>query len=149
MGLNTILLSDLESGGRKTSVPLHQDWNSAQIRQRLHVSTGTSKCGTGTKSVLVPHFMWVPIPVYLVPIPLPHCMWVPVPVSVVPIPLPLQLLLFTVALPGASRQRLSSSAMIYICSLDTNLYKNVHETRKTCTNTKTRETIKGTYPYTK
>ena len=82
------------------------------------------------------------VPVYLVPVPLPHCMWVPVPVSVVPVPLPLQLLLFTVALPGASRQRLPSTAMIYICSLDTNPYKNVHGTRKTCTSTKTRETIR-------
>ena len=40
-------------GRHKTSLPLHQDWNSAQILQKFHVGTGTSKCGTGTKSVLV------------------------------------------------------------------------------------------------
>ena len=67
----------------------------------------------------------VPVPVYLVPVPLPHCMWVLVPLCVVPVPLPLQMLPLTVALPGASRQRLPSTAMIYICSLDTNLYKKV------------------------
>ena len=65
----------------------------------------------------------VPVPVYLVPVPLPHCMWVLVPLCVVPVPLPLQMLPFTIALPGASRQRLPSIAMIYICSLDTNPYK--------------------------
>ena len=31
-----------------TSVPLHQYWNSTQIPQKLHVGTGTSKCGTST-----------------------------------------------------------------------------------------------------
>ena len=131
------------------SVPFHQDWNSAQVPKRFHVGTGTSKCGTGTKSVLVLHYLGVPVPVYMVSVPLPHCMWVPVPISVVSVPLPLQLLLFTIALPGASRQRLPSTAMIYICSLDTNPYKKGHGTRKTCTSTKTRETIKGTYSYTK
>ena len=95
------------------SVPLHPDWNSAQVLQKLHVGTGTSKCGTGTKSVMVLHCLGVPVPVYLVPV-----------------PLPLQLHLFTVALPEASRQQLPSTTMIYICSLDMNPYKNVHETRK-------------------
>ena len=46
MGLNTILLSDLEVVVKRR-VPLHQDWNSAQVPQKLQVGTGTSKCGTG------------------------------------------------------------------------------------------------------
>ena len=102
------------------------------------MGTGTSNCGTGTKSVLVLHCLGVLVPVYLVPVPLPHCMWVLVLVSVIPVPLPLQFLLFTVALPGASRQRLPSTAMIYICSLDTNPYKkcarnskNLHKHKNT------------------
>ena len=38
-----------------------------------HDDTGTSKCGTGTKSVL-PIFSWlVPIPVSVVPVPLCYC----------------------------------------------------------------------------
>ena len=72
-------------------VPLHQDWNSAQVPQILHAATGTNKCGTGTKSVLVLHCLGVPVPVYWVTVPLPHCMWVPLPVGVVPVPLPLQI----------------------------------------------------------
>ena len=60
---------------------------------------------------------------FFVLVPLPYCMWFPVPLYVVPVPLPLQMLPLTVALPGASRQRLPSIAMIYICSLDTNPYK--------------------------
>ena len=68
---------------------------------RYQKCTGTRKCGTNTKSVLVLHCLGVPVPVYWVPVPLPHCMWVPVPlphcmwvpvpVSVVPVPLPLQI----------------------------------------------------------
>ena len=75
------------------SVPLHKDWNSAQVPQVLHAGTGTSKCGAGTKSVLVLHCLGVPVPVpvYWVPVPLPHWMWVSVPVSVVPVPLLLQI----------------------------------------------------------
>ena len=34
-------------------MPLHQNRNSTQILQRSHVGTGTSKCGTSTKSPLV------------------------------------------------------------------------------------------------
>ena len=64
------------------SEPLHQDWNSTQVPQRLHGGSDTSKCGTDTKSVLVLHCLGVSVP-------LPHCMWVPVLVNVVPVPLPL------------------------------------------------------------
>ena len=59
----------------------------------------------------------------LVPVPIVYCMWVPVPVYVVPVPLLLSMLPLTVALPGASQQRLPSTAMIYIRSLDTDPYK--------------------------
>ena len=72
------------------------------------------------------------------------CMLVPVPVSVVPVPKVYwystalgyryqyigcryhclcKLLLFTTTLPRAPRQRLSSTTMIYICSLGSNPYK--------------------------
>ena len=91
----------------------------------------------------------VPVPVYLVSVPLPHCMWVPVPLCVVPVPLPLQMLPLTVALLGASRQRLPSTAMIYICSLDTNPYKKCAWNSKNLHRHKIRETIKVTYSYTK
>ena len=87
-----------------------------KTRKKLHVGTGTRKCGNGTKSVLVFCYFGVLVPIV-------YCMWVPVPLCAVPVPLPLQILLLTVALPGASRQRLPSTAMIYICSLETNPYK--------------------------
>ena len=90
------------------------------------------------KSVLVLCCFGVPVPVYLVPVPLPHYMWVPVQLCVVPVPLPLQMLPLIVALPGASRQQLPSTAMIYICSLDMNPYKkyarnskNLHKHKNT------------------
>ena len=127
---------------------MHQDWNSAQIPQKLHVGTGTSKCGTGTKSVLVLCCFGVPIPVYLVQVPIVYCMWVPVPLCVVPIPLPLQMLPLTVALPEASRQLLPSTAMIYICSLDTNPYKKCARNLKNLHKHKNTRMIKGTYSYT-
>ena len=108
---------------------------------KLTCCTSTSKCGTGTKSVLVLCCFGVPVPVYLVPVPKVYCMWVPVPLYVVPVPLPLQMLPLTVALPEASRQRLPSTAMIYICSLDTNPYKkcawnskNLHKHKNTRNN---------------
>ena len=124
MALNTILISDLEVVVERQECPCTK----IEILLKSH-----RDC------------MLVPVPVYWVPVPLPHCMWVPVPVCVVSIPLPPRPLLFIVALLGASRQRLSSTAMIYICSLESTPTKIVHGTRKTCIRIKTLQRIKGTY----
>ena len=105
----------------------------------LLLGTGTSLLGTGTNRLLVIFCFGVPVSVCLVPVPIGYCIWVPVPLYVVPVPLLLQMLPLTVAFPGTSQQQLPSTTMIYIRSLDTNPYKNVHETRKTCISTKTRE----------
>ena len=61
----------------------------------------------------------------------------------------LQMLPLTVALPGASRQWLPSTAIIYICSLDTNPYKKCAHNSKNLHKHKNMRTIKGTYSYTK
>ena len=94
-----------------------------KTHQKIHVGTSSSKCGTGTKRLLVLCCFRVTVPVCLVLVPIVYCMWVPIPLYVVPVPLPLQMLPLTVALPRTSRQRLPSTAIIYICSLDTNPYK--------------------------
>ena len=90
--------SSSRSGGQKRSVPFHRSWNSAQIPRKVHVGTSTSKCGTGTKRLLVIFCFGVLVPVCLVPVPIGYCMWVPVPLYVVPVPLSLQMLPLTVTL---------------------------------------------------
>ena len=89
MALNTIFISDLEVVVERRACICTKIEILLKSR-RLHASTGTSKCSTGTKSVLVFHSLGVPVPIYWVMVPPPHCMWVPVPVSVVPVQLPLQ-----------------------------------------------------------
>ena len=93
-------------------MPLHWNWNSAQIPQILHVGIDTSKCGTGT-TLLRYHFAtgefllggtgtglldtgttW---PLLI------SCFGVTVPVCMVPVPLPISVFLLTVKLPEASR----------------------------------------------
>ena len=109
------------------SVPLHKDWNSAQVPQILHAGTGTSKCGTGTKSVLVLHCLGVSVPVYWVPVPLPHCMWVTVLVSVVLVPLPLKI----APLHCNTNQGPSTAAVIN--SDDLHLFSRIKPLQNLCT----------------
>ena len=54
------------------SIPLHRYWNSAQISQKLHIGTGTIKCGTGTIMLLVIFCLGVSVPVRVVPVPEGH-----------------------------------------------------------------------------
>ena len=70
-------------------------------------------------------------------------------IKVVPVPLSLQMFSLTIALPGTSQQRLPSTAMIYIRSLDTNPYKKCSRNSKNMHKHKNMRTTKGTYSYTK
>ena len=101
--------------------------------------TDTGLLGTSTTWLLLISCFGVPVPVCLVP----------VPVCLVPVPLPLQMFPNTIALPKISQQRLPSSAMIHIRSLDTNPYNNYARNPKNLHNSKNTRTIKGTYSYKK
>ena len=90
--------------------------------------TGTGLPGTGTSMLLVIFYYRVYTPGYF---------GLPVPVCLVPVPVPLQMVPNTIALPSTSQQRLPSSAMIYIRSLDTNPYnkyawnsKKLHKSKR-------------------
>ena len=52
-GLYTLFLCDLKLVVKGRTYPLHRNWKYAQILQKLHIGTGTSKCGTGTTMLLV------------------------------------------------------------------------------------------------
>ena len=97
------------------------------------------------------NYVLVPVPLSVVPVPgtgttwllVISCFGVPVPVCLVPVPLPLQMFPNTIALPKTSQQRLPSSAMIYIRSLDTNPYNNYARNPKNLHKSKTRERSKA------
>ena len=131
-GLNTLLPHHLKVVVERQAVPLHRSWNFAQISQKLRVGIGTIKCGTGTTWILLISFFGVLVPVCLVLV-----------------PLPLQMFPNTIALPKTSQQRLPSSAMIYIHSMDTNPYNNYARNLKNLHNSKNTRKIKGTYSYAK
>ena len=106
VGLNTILISDLEVGIERRACPC------TKIEIPLKSCRDHMLVPVPVSVVLVHKVHWysnslgVPVPLFLVPVLLLHYMWVPVPVSLVAVPLPPQLPLFTLELPGASRQRL-------------------------------------------
>ena len=105
VGLNTILISDLEVVIERRARPCTKIEIPLKFcKDCVLVSVPFSVVPVPNRLVL--HSLWVPVLVNVVPVPLLYCMWVPVPAIVVLEPLPPQLPHFTLELPRASRQRL-------------------------------------------
>ena len=106
VGLNIILISDLEVGIERRACPCTKiEIPLKSCRDRMLVLVPVSVVPV-SKVHWYSNNLGVPVPLSLVSVPLLHCMWVSVPISVVPVPLPPQLPFFTLELPRASRQRL-------------------------------------------
>ena len=120
MGLNTILLSDLNVVVERRAYPC------TKIGILLKSCRYCMLVPVPVSVVPVPVSV-VPVPVYWVPVPLPHCMWVPVPVSVVPVPLPLQI----APLHYNTTQGPSTAAVIN--SDDLHLFSGIKPLQNLCT----------------